>query len=270
MNNNGRILPLAILLSLLAHAAVLAVVSVDPQFDAVDKMIYRKIMLIDERGGEAEQKTVETAAPEPEKKIVKKRRKKPRVKKKHRKKKVTVVRKRRPKPPKPRPVAATAPAPKVVPAVETRPAPEMSSPAPAPPSPIEESGGKEAPKVARLGQSPTPSNSSPALSGNSGRAVNTNWEKKYKRKVYGRIARARRYPYAARKSAMEGRVVVRFTVLKSGRIGSVSVVRPCGYSVLNSDAPKWIRRAAPFPPFPPDADKSSLSFTYGLKYRLKD
>ncbi len=95
------------------------------------------------------------------------------------------------------------------------------------------------------------------------------WKKSYKRKVYSRIQRAKRYPYAARRDGIEGRVVVKFTINRSGRVSSVRVVKGTPHSILNSDAVAWVKRAAPFPPFPSGAEELSLSLSYGLRYDLK-
>ena len=98
----------------------------------------------------------------------------------------------------------------------------------------------------------------------------SDWKKAYRRKVYSRIASAKKYPYSARRAGMEGRVVVHFTISRDGNLLSVSLVKPCEYPLLNSDALDWVRRAAPFPPFPLEADESSMSFTYGLRYDLTE
>lgn len=109
-----------------------------------------------------------------------------------------------------------------------------------------------------------------ASSGGGGTEIRSDWKKSYRRRVYSRIASAKRYPYSARRAGMEGKVVVRFTISREGELISVSVVQPCEYSLLNSDALEWVRRAAPFPPFPPEAEESSMSFTYSLRYELTE
>jgi protein TonB len=109
-----------------------------------------------------------------------------------------------------------------------------------------------------------------ASGGGGGTEVRSDWKKSYRRKVYSRIASAKRYPYSARRAGMEGKVVVRFTISRDGELISVSVVQPCEYSLLNSDALEWVRRAAPFPPFPAEAEESSMSFTYSLRYELTE
>ena len=98
----------------------------------------------------------------------------------------------------------------------------------------------------------------------------TSWEPAYRKAVYSKISRAKIYPYAARVAKMEGRVVVRFSVTSSGGLASVSIVSASPYSVLNDDAEKWIQRAAPFPAFPKAAERSTITFTYTLRYELKD
>jgi len=96
------------------------------------------------------------------------------------------------------------------------------------------------------------------------------WEPVYRKAVYSKISRAKIYPYAARAARMEGKVVVRFTVNSSGELVSVTVLQNSPYSILNEDAARWIRRAAPFPAFPEAADRSTITFTYTLRYELKE
>jgi protein TonB len=96
------------------------------------------------------------------------------------------------------------------------------------------------------------------------------WRIKYKKKVMRKIQAAKRYPYAAQKEGMTGKVVVRFTISSDGELLSVRVVTPCEYPILNEDAVKWIHRAAPFPSFPAEAEESRMSFKYTLRYQLKE
>ena len=96
------------------------------------------------------------------------------------------------------------------------------------------------------------------------------WRVSYRKKVYARIQGAKQYPYSARRAGMEGRVVVRFTIGRNGELKSVSVVTPCPYPMLNSDALAWVQRACPFPAFPSEALESNMVFTYGLRYELTE
>ena len=96
------------------------------------------------------------------------------------------------------------------------------------------------------------------------------WESVYRKAIYLKISRAKIYPYAARAARMEGKVVVRFIVNSSGELVSVTVLQNSPYSILNEDAARWIRRAAPFPAFPEAANRSSITFTYTLRYELKE
>jgi|GEM_PF-2484327 len=104
----------------------------------------------------------------------------------------------------------------------------------------------------------------------SGFSPASDWKAEYKKKVFARIQSAKQYPYVARRAGMEGRVVVKFTITRAGTVASLRVIAPCAYPILNSDALEWVQRASPFPPFPPDADETSLSFTYGLRYELTE
>ena len=104
----------------------------------------------------------------------------------------------------------------------------------------------------------------------SGTRAASDWKADYRKKVFARIQRAKQYPYAARRAGMEGRVVVKFIISRTGAISALSVVTPSSYPILNSDALDWVQRACPFPPFPADAEESSMAFTYGLRYELTE
>lgn len=98
----------------------------------------------------------------------------------------------------------------------------------------------------------------------------SDWKAEYKRKVFSRIQSVKQYPYAARRAGMEGRVVVKFTITRAGAVSGLSVVTPSPYPILNSDALEWVQRACPFPPFPAEAEESTIVFTYGLRYELTE
>jgi protein TonB len=60
------------------------------------------------------------------------------------------------------------------------------------------------------------------------------------------IGRAVLYPASARRSRLQGRVVVRFTIGRDGRVREVRVVASSGYDVLDRSAVAAILAAAPF------------------------
>jgi protein TonB len=62
-----------------------------------------------------------------------------------------------------------------------------------------------------------------------------------------RIERALRYPRKAQRAGMAGRTLVRFMICDDGRVQQLEVVESSGYPLLDRNALKTVRRAAPFP-----------------------
>ncbi len=58
----------------------------------------------------------------------------------------------------------------------------------------------------------------------------------YLSKLQTRIASSKQYPESARKSGREGEVTIQFTVLKSGAVKNIQLVRKTNYPELNEEA----------------------------------
>jgi periplasmic protein TonB len=52
-----------------------------------------------------------------------------------------------------------------------------------------------------------------------------------------------------------------FTVTRSGQVAGVRIVRSSGVSALDAEALAMVRRASPFPPFPPEMKEGSKTYT---------
>ena len=61
------------------------------------------------------------------------------------------------------------------------------------------------------------------------------------------MAESKRYPFAARVSRMEGKVVLRAVIREDGHLSAVSVKRSSGYDILDRDAMELIRNVCPLP-----------------------
>ncbi len=83
----------------------------------------------------------------------------------------------------------------------------------------------------------------------------------YPGKVQSKIRRSVRVPSAFRRERNSMSVRVRLTIVSSGQLGGVSVVRGSGVSELDEAVVNGVRRAAPFPPLPPEWGKPSWTFT---------
>lgn len=88
----------------------------------------------------------------------------------------------------------------------------------------------------------------------------------YPGKVARALRRALRYPSAAKRRRITGDVHVSFVVSQSGGLSGVSIVRSSGSDILDAAALETVRRAAPFPPIPPEAGRSSWPFRLPISF----
>ena len=72
------------------------------------------------------------------------------------------------------------------------------------------------------------------------------------------------YPQRARRMGWQGQVKIRFVVDRSGKVKDLEVLESSGYPLLDRQALKAVKRAAPFPP-PPVAAEISLPITFRLE-----
>ncbi|MEF2070125.1 TonB family protein [Consotaella aegiceratis] len=91
----------------------------------------------------------------------------------------------------------------------------------------------------------------------------------YSGEILRRIRRAQRYPSQARRERAEGTATVAFTVSSGGGVSGVRLVRSSGHTILDNAVVDLIRRAAPFPPIPAAAGRSSMSFTVPVAYQIR-
>jgi len=86
----------------------------------------------------------------------------------------------------------------------------------------------------------------------------------YPGKVLAKLRRSLRGIPRSAISRARNDVQVSFVVSASGGVGSVRISRSSGSPELDSAALAVVRRAAPFPPIPPEAGRSSWQFTLPL------
>jgi len=88
----------------------------------------------------------------------------------------------------------------------------------------------------------------------------------YPGKVASKLRRALVYPSAAKRQKLRGKVQVSFVVSAGGGVGSIRIVSSSGSPVLDKAALETVRRAAPFPPIPEAAGRSSWPFSVPLAF----
>lgn len=92
---------------------------------------------------------------------------------------------------------------------------------------------------------------------------------RYQDMVKQRIEGARRYPAWAKRQGIEGIVYINFTVLSNGVSQDIKVARSSGFTILDKEAARNVKRANPFPPIPENIKVSSIKMNVAIVYTLK-
>ena len=76
------------------------------------------------------------------------------------------------------------------------------------------------------------------------------------------------YPEAARRDGIQGDLLMRFTIAKSGKVGDVEVLKSSGYPMLDDAAKKALLDASPFNPLPNNWKRDAFTITGNFVYSL--
>jgi periplasmic protein TonB len=123
---------------------------------------------------------------------------------------------------------------------------------------------KPAEKPRHVSKPPAPETSAPPRGERVGQfsaAASNN----YNSLVVGQLERAKRYP----PGAPSGLTSVAFSVRSDGSLLGAHVTRSSGNSVLDQAALDVVRRASPFPHFPPEMTQSQASFAWSLNFATR-
>ena len=91
----------------------------------------------------------------------------------------------------------------------------------------------------------------------------------YQALVLAHLQRHRVYPPQARDRGITGVAAVRFALASNGSVISAGLARSSGESILDSAAVDIVRRASPFPPFPPGMGRARLDFAAPIRFDLR-
>lgn len=92
--------------------------------------------------------------------------------------------------------------------------------------------------------------------------------RQFSQTVRRKIESKKRYPLAARKSRAEGRVGIKMTILRDGQLEMVEIIESSGNSILDKAALESVRRSAPFPPLPKEAERSRIQMSIYLAFKM--
>jgi TonB family protein len=86
--------------------------------------------------------------------------------------------------------------------------------------------------------------------------------------VKRRIDSAWDYPEPAQKARMDGSLALQFSILRTGIINHVRLLRSSGYTQLDDEALRAIVASSPFPPLPEHLQLSRLNIMATFEYRI--
>jgi protein TonB len=182
-----------------------------------------------------------------------------------------------PEPPKPKPPPAPPKPPVVKPAPVIKPSPipvpvPKPAPQPSPPSPAATPPAPPAPPVAPAAPAGTPAPTAPQPSATPqpSPGVDPDARQKYALDVATFARRFKRYPRAAIYNNWEGKVVVRVDVKANGLNAAYTVVQSSGHDVLDKQAVEMLQRGRSRAQIPPDLRGREFSIEIPVFYDLKE
>lgn len=96
-------------------------------------------------------------------------------------------------------------------------------------------------------------------------ALPPGWQKA----VMAHLGRHKRYPVEARQKRLEGEVLLRFVMDRTGKIRSASLTKPSGAPILDAEALAMLVRAQPLPSLPTQVKGEQVELVVPINYRLK-
>ena len=91
----------------------------------------------------------------------------------------------------------------------------------------------------------------------------------WQRAVMAHLGRHKRYPVEARIKHVEGEVLLRFVMDRTGKVRSASLTKGSGAPMLDAEALAMLVRAQPLPPLPTQVRGEQVELVVPINYRLK-
>jgi len=126
----------------------------------------------------------------------------------------------------------------------------------------------DAPPAPRTTASPKAERQAPAASApNSGASAAA--VASYNQMVAAHLQRFKQYPPQAKAAGQQGTARINFTLGRNGQVLSASLSGSSGHAALDAETLAMVRRAQPFPAFPPDMKQSSMSFGAPVAFYIR-
>jgi protein TonB len=179
-----------------------------------------------------------------------------------------------PTPPQPKPEVEAPPEQKTEP---TPPKPEPAKivpdppkPVPAKPKPVRAEAKKptEATPAPRTTAAPRAERQAPAASAISAGATAAAIAS-YNQLVAAHLQRFKQYPPASKAAGQQGTARLSFSLGRSGQVLASRLAGSSGHAALDGETLAMVRRAQPFPAFPPDMKQASMGFNVPVAFSIR-
>ena len=101
-----------------------------------------------------------------------------------------------------------------------------------------------------------------------GREGDPDARERYLNTIRGLIEQQKKYPRVAKSRQFQGKVIVEFVLMLSGKVGSIKVVEGCRFSILNRAAIQAVESASPYPKPPPGLFSGQHSLRIPIVFEL--
>jgi protein TonB len=77
-----------------------------------------------------------------------------------------------------------------------------------------------------------------------------------------------KYPETAGRDGIQGDVIIRFSIINSGKVEDISILKSSGYPILDDTAKQALLAASPFNPLPGNWKRDRFPITVFFMYRI--
>jgi protein TonB len=177
-----------------------------------------------------------------------------------------------PTPPQQNPEVAAPPEQKVQPAPPT-PEPRIAQeqkPAPVKPRVVRRDAKKptDAPPAPRTSAPPRAERQANAASAPSA-GTSASTIASFSQLVAAHLQRFKQYPHAAKAAGQQGVARLSFTLGRGGQVLASRLAGSSGHAALDAETMAMVRRAQPFPSFPPDIKQGTMSFSVPIQFSIR-
>lgn len=177
-----------------------------------------------------------------------------------------------PTPPQPKPEVEAPPEQKTQPTPPkpepARIVPDQVRPMPAKPRPVRADAKKPSEPAPRTTAAPRTERQAPAASAASAGA-NAAAIASYNQLVAAHLQRFKQYPPGAKAAGQQGVARLSFSLGRGGQVLGSRLAGSSGHAALDAETMAMVRRAQPFPAFPPDMKQASVSFNVPVQFSIR-